>query len=101
MELAERETIINWNDKEDTINVFTCHKRIMTKMEKLGAKVKDRCMIGGRVQHIEYEIPKDKINVILSAKRTIRIDEKERQRDRGRVLAMSNKNPLKKHDRRA
>jgi hypothetical protein len=69
MEAAERETIISWNDAEDTINVFTCHKRIMAKMEKLGATVKDKCILNGRLRHVEYEIPKNKINIGVNAKR--------------------------------
>jgi len=69
MEAVERETIISWNDAEDTVNVFTCHKRIMTKMEKLGATVKDKCILNGRLRHVEYEIPKTKINIGVNAKR--------------------------------
>lgn len=69
MESVEKETIINWNDAEDTINVFTCHKKIMARMEKLGATVKDKCVLNGKVRHIEYEIPKDRITVSLIAKR--------------------------------
>jgi hypothetical protein len=69
MEAAERETIITWNDVEGTVNVFTCHRKIMAKMERLGATVKDKCILAGRVRHVEYEIDKSKINVILTAKR--------------------------------
>ena len=80
MEASERETIINWNDAEDTINIFTCHKKIIAKMEKLGATVKDKCIMDGRVRHIEYEIPKSKINVILTSKRRATAHEIERLR---------------------
>jgi len=69
MEAAERETIITWNDAEDTVNVFTCHRKIMTKMERLGAIVKDKCILAGRVRHIEYEIDKGKITISINAKR--------------------------------
>lgn len=69
MEAIERETIISWNDAEDTVNVFTCHKRIMSKMEKLGATVRDKCILNGKLRHVEYEIPKNKINIGLNAKR--------------------------------
>lgn len=86
MEAVERETIINWNDAEGTVNVFTTHKRIMAKMEKLGATVKNKCIMDGRVRHIEYEIPKDKINVILTAKRRATAHEIERLRQ-ARVLS--------------
>lgn len=86
MEAIERETIISWNDAEDTVNVFTCHRKIMAKMEKLGATVKDKCILDGRVRHIEFEIPKDKINVILTQKRRATAHEIERLRQ-ARVLS--------------
>ena len=69
MEKQERETIISWNDAENTVNVFTCHKRIMTKMAKLGAKVKRECKINGILRHIEYEVPRDRITIGLNPKR--------------------------------
>ena len=69
MEAAEREKNITWNDAEDTVNVFTCHRKIMTKMERLGAIVKDKCILAGRVRHIEYEIDKGKITISINAKR--------------------------------
>ena len=85
MEAIERETVISWNDAEDTVNVFTCHKRIMAKMEKLGAIVKDTCFLNGRLRHIEYEIPKSRINVTLSAKRTLSDEQKQRLGERMRA----------------
>lgn len=69
MEAYERETHINWNDEEPFVTVFTCHKRIMSKMEKLGAAVKDKCVLNGRLRHVEYEIDKSKITVSINAKR--------------------------------
>jgi len=69
MEKSERETIISWNDAESTVNVFTCHRAIMTKMNKLKAKVKRKVVIAGRTEAIEYEVPKDKITIGLNAKR--------------------------------
>lgn len=93
MEAAERETIISWNDAEGTVNVFTCHRRIMTRMEKLGAKVKGKCIMNGGVRHVEYEIPKDKIIVGLNAKRSITIDQKKHlERARG-LLPVGGKIP--------
>jgi len=95
MEAVERETIINWNDAEDTVNVFTTHKRIMAKMEKLGATVKDKCIEGGRIRHVEYEIPKNKINVILTQKRRATAHEIERLRQ-ARVLSPIGKKKVSK-----
>jgi hypothetical protein len=82
MEAIERETIINWNDAEDTVNIFTCHQKIMRKMEKIGATVKDKCVLDGRLRHVEYEIPKNKLNITLSAKRVLSTEQKEAMRER-------------------
>lgn len=90
MEPIERETIISWNDADDTVNVFTCHRRIMTKMEKLGAKVKNKCVLEGKVRHIEYEVLKSKITVSLNAKRSITIDQR-RHLERARGLLVKQK----------
>jgi hypothetical protein len=58
----------------------------MAKMEKLGATVKDKCVLNGKLRHVEYDIPKDKINVILTAKRRATAHEIERLRQ-ARVLS--------------
>lgn len=58
----------------------------MAKMEKIGDTVKNKCILDGRVRHIEYEIPKDKINVILTQKRHATAHEVERLRQ-ARVLS--------------
>jgi hypothetical protein len=86
MEAVERGTHIQWNDADDVVTVFTCHRRVMTKMEKLGARVKDKCVLDGRVRRCEYEIDKSKINVILTAKRRATAHEIERLRQ-ARVLS--------------
>jgi len=95
MEACERGTHINWNDEEPFVTVFTCHKRIMSKMEKLGATVKDKCVLNGRLRHCEYEIPKDKINVILTQKRRATAHEIERLRQ-ARVLSPIGKKKVSK-----
>jgi uncharacterized protein YifE (UPF0438 family) len=65
----ERETHINWNDEEDFVTVFTCHRRIMTKLERLGAKVIREIKEGKRVIAKEYTIPKNQVNIGINGKR--------------------------------
>jgi len=65
----ERETHINWNDEEDFVTVFTCHRRIMTKLERLGAKVVREIKEGKRVTAKEYTIPKNQVNIGINGKR--------------------------------
>lgn len=97
MEAVERETIITWNDGEDTVNLFTCHKRIMGKMKKLGATVKERRVLNGRVRHVEYEIPKEKITVSLTAKRRGTAMQIERLK-KARVLSPIGKKKVLQND---
>ena len=65
----EKETHINWNDEEDFVTVFTCHRRIMTKLERLGAKVVREIKEGKRVTAKEYTIPKNQVNIGINGKR--------------------------------
>lgn len=65
----EKETHINWNDEEDFVTVFTCHRRIMTKLERLGAKVVREIKEGKRVIAKEYTIPKNQVNIGINGKR--------------------------------
>jgi len=65
----ERETHINWNDEESFVTVFTCHRRIMTKLERLGAKVVREIKEGKRVIAKEYTIPKNQVNIGINGKR--------------------------------
>ena len=65
----EKETHITWNDEEDFVTVFTCHRRIMTKLERLGAKVFGEIKEGKRVIAKEYTIPKNQVNIGINGKR--------------------------------
>jgi hypothetical protein len=44
--------------------------------------VKDKCVLNGRLRHVEYEIPKNKLNITLSAKRVLSAEQKEAMRER-------------------
>ena len=65
----EKETHITWNDEESFVTVFTCHRRIMTKLERLGAKVIREIKEGKRVTAKEYTIPKNQVNIGINGKR--------------------------------
>jgi len=65
----EKETHITWNDEESFVTVFTCHRRIMTKLERLGAKVVREIKEGKRVIAKEYTIPKNQVNIGINGKR--------------------------------
>lgn len=65
----EKETHITWNDEESFVTVFTCHRRIMTKLERLGAKVVREIKEGKRVTAKEYTIPKNQVNIGINGKR--------------------------------
>jgi hypothetical protein len=78
----EKETHIQWNDEEDFITIFTCHKKIMNKMEKLKAKVIDKVVMNGNLRHVEYQIPKSKINIGLNPKRVLSSSQKKQLQER-------------------
>ena len=65
----EKETHITWNDEESFVTVFTCHRRIMTKLERLGAKVVREIKEGKRITAKEYTIPKGGVNIGINGKR--------------------------------
>lgn len=80
MEAIERETIITFNDADPYITVFTAQKRMMGKLEKMGAQAKERCNLGGKLRYVIYELPKDKVNVIVRMKRKVSSREIERMK---------------------
>jgi hypothetical protein len=79
----EKETIINFNEAEDTAHIFTYNRPLQRHLEnKLGFKpVKDNGF-GGK----EYEIPKDWIPM-PRAKRQFSPETRKRMADRGRKMA--------------
>jgi len=60
----EKETIINWTDADDFAVVYSCHRRIWTRLEKLGIKpVRVSKSRNGRVDGKEYHVPKKWIKI--------------------------------------
>ena len=55
----ERETIINFNEAEDTAYIFTYNARWIRHIESLGIKCKKENSFGGKF----YELPKSMIKL--------------------------------------
>jgi len=53
MEKSERETIINWNDADDYISVYTCHRGVMSCLDKMGLVPESKSRDGR-----EYFVPR-------------------------------------------
>lgn len=60
---VEKETIINFNDAEDTACIYTCNRRWMRQLEKYGFKATREHIDKGRVYAKEFEVPKELIRV--------------------------------------
>ena len=91
MTAYEKETHIHWNDEEDFVEVFTCHKKIMNRMKRLGAKVYDKCILDGNLRHVIYHISKDKINIGLNPKRTYTDEQKRKMQEQGKAISHGKK----------
>lgn len=72
----ETETVIQFNDERDTANVYTCHKRIMTAIEKRGIQPECEYKNCGRVVAKSYEVPKNWIKINPPR----RVSEEQRQK---------------------
>lgn len=53
MEKAERETIINWNDEDNYISIYTCHRGIMSCLDRMGLVPESKSRDGR-----EYFVPR-------------------------------------------
>ena len=62
----EKETIINFNDDEDTASIYTCNKAWISKMDKLVAS-DSRVTVETKDEHSKtYIIPKKAVKVRMS-----------------------------------
>ena len=59
---VEKETIINFNEASDVASVYTCTASIMRKLDKLGYKRNKEWRLDGKLESVEYVIPKDRIS---------------------------------------
>jgi len=79
----ERETHVTFNDEEPTAHLFTCHKRIWSKMEKYGINP-DRYHEDkeGKIFAMSYEIPKSWVSIRRPRRRTLTAEQKQVLTDR-------------------
>ena len=59
----ETEMVMTFNDGDENAIVYTCHKRIMTRLEKLGIKPIKVDKNSGRVVSATYHAPKTWIKI--------------------------------------
>lgn len=77
----ERETIINFNEGEDTASVYTHNKALRRKLEQLARERPEECRlfnVSHGDQAVEYYIPKAWVKI--NPTRILSEDEKERRR---------------------
>lgn len=76
----ERETIINFNEAEDTASVFTCNKALQHRLEQLAQERPEECRLTDTHPirgAVEYCIPKAWVKI--NPTRILSEDEKERR----------------------
>ena len=75
----ERETIVLFNDAEDTATVYTCNKALQRRMTRLKCKVKQT-----EGEGITYEIPKKWVKI--SPPRKMSEEQKKASSDRMKAM---------------
>ena len=90
---TEQETIINFNEAEDTADVFTYNERWIRYLEGLGFTAYMVNSFGGK----DYTIPKHMIH-LPRPKKQFSAEEKARMVERGRALAHKSTSLPKNHD---
>jgi hypothetical protein len=83
----EQETVISFNEAEDTANVFTYNERWQRHLESLGFKAYRENSFGGK----DFSIPKHMIH-LPRKKMELSVEEKDRRAERARGLHL--KKPL-------
>lgn len=83
----ERETMINFNEKEDTASIFTHNKTLRRKLEKLAQERPEECRpfrVSRWGEAVEYYIPKGWIKIhpsrILTVEQRATMAENARKR---------------------
>lgn len=87
----ERETIINFNEAEDTASVYTHNKALRRKLEQLAQERPEECRlfkVSRGDQAVEYYIPKAWIKI----RPTRQLSEEEREQRRAAAKANFAKN---------
>ena len=96
MELSkiERETIILWNQAEDTVNISTFDDKLIKRLNMLSAKYPQTYVLDGLDQHgcLSATFPKAMLKVIISAPIS---DER-----RAKLSSLAKDNGLGHHERK-
>ncbi len=79
----ETETVIRFNDEDGSAIVYTCHRRVMTAMEKRGVMPAKEHKHNGRVFAREYLVPKEWIKINPPRK----VSDKQREEMRRRIMS--------------
>lgn len=81
----ERETIICYNNEEKTADVYTCDKRMMTKLDALCEKHPDMFQLKRQDQYSKsYVLPKQLIGI--RTPRTYTEEQKQVMSERGKAM---------------
>lgn len=84
----EQETIINYNEAEQTASVYTHNRRTLRQLEQLAAERPNECRLERRShdgQAADYLIPKSWVKIRPT--RIMTDEQREQLRERGRALA--------------
>jgi hypothetical protein len=81
----EKETIINFNEDEDTATIYSCSQKIWNKCEKVGSKLIDTNLDSdGNIVSKTYAT--DKKQISLRKPRILSDEHKEKLRKRAKVM---------------
>ncbi len=93
----ERETIINFTEAEDMAQIYTCNRKWINRLEKMGFEATEEDKTGGKT----FEIPKTAIALpVIRKTRKLTKKQKEEVSERFR-LAREAKAPKKKAPKKA
>lgn len=85
----ERETIINFNEEEQTASVFTYNRKLQNKLNALLDECQDIKLMRSGDEWTEYEVPKKWIKV--SPPRSVNYTEEQKAEIAARLQATRNK----------
>lgn len=67
----ERETVINYNDGEDTATVYTCCKKLISKLDRLTKKYPEVCKLKRQdIYSKTYSLSKQLVKIETPSTRT-------------------------------
>ena len=85
----ERETIINYNNEENTATVYTYHKALQNKLNKLVGTNPNISIVRQDDEYVTYQVPKKWIKV--QPPRQVNLTDEQRAELAARLAAMREK----------